>query len=175
MKVAISQQINFVFVRELTYLQRSTLKIESDDPHVTGLRLLASADYTRTGSTIPHDLCAGLKRCHYRARSPISQASTPCSRGTRVGLSIYVRTYKSGTSILASGKYYSSPLSFTMGPSRFNLVCVLLLAWALSLVDVVQGSQSHSRRQVIKAYELLDSYDFVVVGGGTSGLTVADR
>ena len=48
-----------------------------------------------------------------------------------------------------------------------------LSLFSLSIASAVTIVQSgHSTGQDV---ELLDSYDFVVIGGGTSGLTVADR
>lgn len=44
---------------------------------------------------------------------------------------------------------------------------------SLTLVGVTLGSPDFNlKRQVI---ELRDSYDFIIAGGGTTGLTVADR
>ena len=44
------------------------------------------------------------------------------------------------------------------------------LACLLTVVELAHAG--NARRQ---ASELLDSYDFVIAGGGTSGLTIADR
>ena len=50
------------------------------------------------------------------------------------------------------------------------LLLALLFFLLYSLVQCEDAS-SMKRRDT----DLLDSYDFVIVGGGTSGLTVADR
>ena len=50
------------------------------------------------------------------------------------------------------------------------LLLTLLLSLYLALARCEDASQSRPRDT-----DLLDSYDFVIVGGGTSGLTVADR
>ncbi|KAF4989048.1 hypothetical protein FGRMN_9378 [Fusarium graminum] len=58
------------------------------------------------------------------------------------------------------------------------------LTWVLAaisnaLVSTVDGHRiprsAHQARQIAKGSDLLPAYDYVVVGGGTSGLTVADR
>lgn len=54
-----------------------------------------------------------------------------------------------------------------------QLSLLLLIALRYSFGDAANtalGAQVVSRDA-----DLLDSYDFVIVGGGTSGLTVADR
>ncbi|KAH8845069.1 hypothetical protein MCOR01_002323 [Pyricularia oryzae] len=49
------------------------------------------------------------------------------------------------------------------------------------LIDGVDGARRcgaasvHQARQIQEASELLEAYDYVIVGGGTAGLTVADR
>lgn len=62
-----------------------------------------------------------------------------------------------------------------MGFRRGVFALALLFADSLKLIDIVQCRSSRQRREVIRADALLDSYDFVIIGGGTSGLTVADR
>jgi choline dehydrogenase len=49
---------------------------------------------------------------------------------------------------------------------RFRLLVFATTAYALP---------SHRARIVGRDVALQDSYDFLIVGGGTSGLTVADR
>ncbi|KAG7292728.1 hypothetical protein NEMBOFW57_002767 [Staphylotrichum longicolle] len=51
-------------------------------------------------------------------------------------------------------------------------------SWLAGLIafSPLIGATSHTTRNVKRqASQLLDSYDFVIAGGGTSGLTVADR
>jgi hypothetical protein len=45
------------------------------------------------------------------------------------------------------------------------------------LVQVVAGLPAHARQATVlkRQDEVLDEYDFIVVGAGTAGLTVADR
>lgn len=45
----------------------------------------------------------------------------------------------------------------------------------LSLVGLVDALVAENATPKRQESQLLDSYDFVIVGGGTSGLTVADR
>lgn len=46
----------------------------------------------------------------------------------------------------------------------------------LTLSQLARGLPTHARdAKVVKREELRDAYDFVVVGAGTAGLTVADR
>lgn len=53
---------------------------------------------------------------------------------------------------------------------RISVVC------AFSVIEAVHGLPFGQNAQVIgRDVELQASYDFVIVGGGTSGLTVADR
>ena len=53
------------------------------------------------------------------------------------------------------------------------LFILVILSFCLSITYAAKREQ---RVQVVDHdTELLDSYDFVIVGGGTSGLTVADR
>ena len=53
------------------------------------------------------------------------------------------------------------------------------LAAAAALVSTAHSfaipRSAHQARQISDASELLPAYDYVIVGGGTSGLTVADR
>ena len=49
---------------------------------------------------------------------------------------------------------------------------LVLAAFLASLAQFVSAGQP---RAVDRDAELADSYDFIVIGGGTSGLTVADR
>ncbi|GKU10128.1 choline dehydrogenase [Fusarium langsethiae] len=55
----------------------------------------------------------------------------------------------------------------------------VLAAVSTALVATVDGysisRSAHQARQITKGSELLPAYDYVIVGGGTSGLTVADR
>ena len=57
---------------------------------------------------------------------------------------------------------------------RFRLVLSLLNCLFI-LAKVANAYNLGSRGVVISTDGILDSYDFVIVGGGTSGLTVADR
>lgn len=59
-----------------------------------------------------------------------------------------------------------------------------LKSWAVSislvvaaLLEVVSGSPVHAKRASVisKPEDLLQQYDFIVVGAGTAGLTVGDR
>lgn len=51
-----------------------------------------------------------------------------------------------------------------------------LLAISLFIIAVAHGAQFTKHARVIERDNVLNfSYDFLVVGGGTSGLTVADR
>lgn len=60
-------------------------------------------------------------------------------------------------------------------------VCVskmgfLLLLWLSLTIQLVCGAAFASRANLVGPdLPLKSSYDFIVVGGGTSGLTVADR
>ncbi|KAK7949203.1 alcohol dehydrogenase [Apiospora aurea] len=53
------------------------------------------------------------------------------------------------------------------------------LLWTLAAASSVLGfaipPSAHQARQIRDAAQLLPAYDYVIVGGGTSGLTVADR
>ena len=63
-----------------------------------------------------------------------------------------------------------------LGPCSLALTCdfvALLLAW-LPLAGAVQLS-ALGARHIKNPGDLRRSYDYVVVGGGTAGLTVADR
>lgn len=52
---------------------------------------------------------------------------------------------------------------------------VTSLACSAALLQLTSGSPWSTANVKRQASELLDSYDFVIAGGGTSGLTVADR
>lgn len=65
-----------------------------------------------------------------------------------------------------------------MAFSRSSLL-VTLAAASSALVSTAHGfvipRSAYQARQISDASELLPAYDYVIVGGGTSGLTVADR
>lgn len=47
-------------------------------------------------------------------------------------------------------------------------------AWVLSIAEALpRRAQSLAKREVTELRE--DGYDFIIIGGGTAGLTVADR
>lgn len=52
-----------------------------------------------------------------------------------------------------------------------------MMALPAVLFAALAGAASASQHMVVRRQvsELRDSYDFVIAGGGTSGLTVADR
>lgn len=51
-----------------------------------------------------------------------------------------------------------------------------LLLWLALTVKLVHGAAFARRANLVGPdFSLKSSYDFIVVGGGTSGLTVADR
>lgn len=53
---------------------------------------------------------------------------------------------------------------------------MLLTSLLLVLFDVTVALPSRAARAVVKQQdELLEEYDYIVAGGGTAGLTVADR
>lgn len=52
-----------------------------------------------------------------------------------------------------------------------NMISQILLP--LTLANVAFGSRDFNVKRQIT--ELRDSYDFIIAGGGTTGLTVADR
>jgi choline dehydrogenase len=52
-------------------------------------------------------------------------------------------------------------------PSTYSLIQIYLCAVLTSV-----AAQADLKRQ---SSQLLDSYDFIIAGGGTAGLTVADR
>jgi hypothetical protein len=55
----------------------------------------------------------------------------------------------------------------------FQLVCLALLLGARSALGLPRGVE---RAVVVtKPSEIEKSYDYIIIGGGTSGLTVADR
>lgn len=65
-----------------------------------------------------------------------------------------------------------------MAFTRSSLL-VTLAAASSALVSTAHGfaipRSAYEARQISDASELLPAYDYVIVGGGTSGLTVADR
>lgn len=65
-----------------------------------------------------------------------------------------------------------SPISVTMRPSSCAVFSLLgVLAGYVTALPVHARQATVLRRQ----NEVLDEYDFIVVGAGTAGLTVADR
>ena len=60
---------------------------------------------------------------------------------------------------------------FLNAPKMQLLLIISSLFAFLGCAEVLEGRGDVVKRNV----DLLESYDFVVVGGGTSGLTVADR
>lgn len=52
-----------------------------------------------------------------------------------------------------------------------------MMTFPAAIVAVLAGAVSASQHMSVRRQvsELRDSYDFVIAGGGTSGLTVADR
>jgi choline dehydrogenase len=62
-----------------------------------------------------------------------------------------------------------------MGSTSFtSLVAVLL--WGISLRSAYALPVTAGEARVLeRASQVKDSYDYIIVGGGTSGLTVGDR
>lgn len=56
-----------------------------------------------------------------------------------------------------------------------SMVSVLVVALAAQLVSAAVPRGIHRARVLKEPGELEESYDYVIVGGGTAGLTVADR
>ncbi|KAK6844172.1 hypothetical protein PG995_014282 [Apiospora arundinis] len=74
----------------------------------------------------------------------------------------------------------SCSLSLPLGMSISRSTLLWALAAASSaLVSTAEGfvipRSAHQARQMNNASQLLPAYDYIIVGGGTSGLTVADR
>lgn len=61
-----------------------------------------------------------------------------------------------------------------MSPSKRTSLLWTLAAASSALGFAIPRS-AHQARQIRDASQLLPAYDYVIVGGGTSGLTVADR
>lgn len=55
------------------------------------------------------------------------------------------------------------------------MLSVHVLALAASLANAAVPRGLHKARVLKEPAELEESYDYVIVGGGTAGLTVADR
>lgn len=64
-----------------------------------------------------------------------------------------------------------------MKPLCWRTFTVSLLASVLLSQSVISQAKGTGAEHLVKreAADLLDSYDFVIAGGGTTGLTVADR
>ncbi len=63
-----------------------------------------------------------------------------------------------------------------MAFSKLTLAVVGLLNLVGSVEAYNPAARSISRTTIVeRAEELLPEYDYIIVGGGTSGLTVADR
>jgi len=75
-------------------------------------------------------------------------------------------------------EFYNRPPSFPRNPSCImlssNRRSLALWAFAHSAFDVV-AHPLLSGHIISRADELLSEYDYVIVGGGASGLTVANR
>jgi NADPH-dependent 2,4-dienoyl-CoA reductase/sulfur reductase-like enzyme len=58
---------------------------------------------------------------------------------------------------------------------NLNIWCSVLLFYFLLATEVVFGLPGSQSKLLKRSDEVKDTYDYVIVGGGTAGLTVADR